>query len=118
MVKSPNIRHSKSRRQPMTIELAPGEVSRIDAASSADGDTAAEAPAAAVEAEAAADPVAGQPLADAGSSAEMTEPGQPAPSTAYLLADQTSDDTASPRDGASDAAPGVEPAGAEEDTFF
>ena len=30
MVKPPKIRHSKSRREPMTIELEPGEVSRIE----------------------------------------------------------------------------------------
>jgi hypothetical protein len=89
MVKSPNIRHSKSRREPMTIELAPGEVSRIDAASSADVDAVAEAPAAAA-AEAAADSVAGLHSADA-------EPP---------LADAT------------DATPAAEPAGAEEDNFF
>src|SRR5262245_12100170 len=30
MVKPPKIRHSKSRREPMTIELGPDEISRIE----------------------------------------------------------------------------------------
>src|SRR5689334_11135662 len=36
MVKPPNIRHSKSRKEPMTIELGPDEVSRIEASTPAD----------------------------------------------------------------------------------
>src|SRR5690606_20370942 len=36
MVKTPRTRHSKQHRQPVTIELDPGEVSRV-----ADGDSAA-----------------------------------------------------------------------------
>ena len=36
MVKPPKIRHSKSRQQPVTIELEPGEVSRIEEPQAAD----------------------------------------------------------------------------------
>jgi hypothetical protein len=55
MVKPPKIRHSKSRREPMTIELGPDEVSRIeearaDRAAAADQVAEANEPAAADEA--------------------------------------------------------------------
>ena len=43
MVKTPNTRHSKSRREPVTIELEPGEVSRIAEETEAAGGPGAEA---------------------------------------------------------------------------
>ena len=36
MVKPPKIRHSKSRKEPVTIDLEPGEVSRIEEPQAAD----------------------------------------------------------------------------------
>ena len=114
MVKSPNIRHSKSRREPMTIELAPGEVSRIDAARSADIDAATETPVGTVT-EAAGDPIADQsaaaarsPIADAAEHAPAAEPAEAS------IADQRSDDAASPVADATEAGS----TGAEDDTFF
>lgn len=54
MVKPPKIRHSKSRTQPVTIELEPGEVSRIEEPQAAEAAAAPE-PVDAAPADAAAD---------------------------------------------------------------
>ena len=42
MVKPPKIRHSKSRKEPVTIELEPGEVARIEEPQAAAADASPE----------------------------------------------------------------------------
>ena len=68
MVKPPKIRHSKSRNEPVTIELEPGEVSRIDEAQAA--------------AEASPEPADAQPAEAA--AAETTAGAEPAASEAAV----------------------------------
>lgn len=58
MVKTPKMRHSKSRREPVTIELEPGAVSRITDEDAAKADTAQTDEAKAEEAAAASQPQA------------------------------------------------------------
>jgi hypothetical protein len=78
MVKPPKIRHSKSRKEPVTIDLEPGEVSRIDEPQAA-AETAS-APADAAPTEAAAEPavdtelpVSEAPADETGTAAEAEE---------------------------------------------
>ena len=78
MVKPPKIRHSKSRQQPVTIDLEPGDVSRIEEPQA--GAEAASAPADAAAAEAPAEPavdtelpVSEAPADETGTAAEADE---------------------------------------------
>jgi hypothetical protein len=77
MVKPPKIRHSKSRREPMTIDLRPGEISRIETAKAEEAQPAdapaAEAATQPVEAEATTE-AAAKPIESVEASSEAHRP--------------------------------------------
>jgi hypothetical protein len=81
MVKPPNIRHSKSRKEPMTIELGPDEVSRIEepnATETAPGTDEAAAPTASTEAPANEAEAETEAAGDQPAESEGSTPGEAA----------------------------------------
>lgn len=121
MVKPPKIRHSKSRKDPVTIDLGPEEVSRVPDDLRADGDPAVvvddqPAPPSSVGGawtEDTASDMHSQPDADATAQSAEQHAG-PADSTDVPIADQTADLGDRAEDGASMNATG-QPAPAAED---
>ncbi|MFC3206777.1 COG4223 family protein [Aquamicrobium soli] len=84
MVKTPKTRHSKSQREPVTIELGPGEVSRVTDPQADEAEAAAsESPEAVVQGE--ETPAADEARAEAEKSEETAAPAQepPAASSAF-----------------------------------
>jgi len=65
MVKTPKTRHSKTHREPVTIELEPGAVSRVEDAAKAEAVAEAESVSATMGDEAVAEPAASEPKAPA-----------------------------------------------------
>ena len=104
MVKTPHTRHSKSTREPVTIDLAPGEVARAKAeaekkpASSAASADTAKAEAVKAETVKPAEPAKAEPL--------KPEPAKPTSSKPQETAKSTSSSSASSAPGAARSATG------------
>jgi hypothetical protein len=77
MVKPPKIRHSKSRNEPVTIDLEPGEVSRIDETQASPEASSESADAQPVEAVAAEAPTEAEPVISEAAVDETTPATEP-----------------------------------------